>query len=118
MLQSIQRDPLAGIRNERSEALGPGHDTQAAMHLGAVDGLALHGVSAPGGLDADQIERALVLAVTATLHPTRKQVRKIQGGSMKFWSGFSFQLTSTSYPQREFVPAPPVSDRWKALEPY
>lgn len=75
-LQSIQRDLLAGIRNELSEALGPGHDTQAAMLLGAVDGLALHAVSAPGGLDADQLERALVLAVTAALAPTRKQIRK------------------------------------------
>ncbi|PBC39643.1 TetR family transcriptional regulator [Rhodococcus sp. ACS1] len=75
-LQSIQRDLLTGIRNELSEALGPGHDTQAAMLLGAVDGLALHAISAPGGLDADQLERALAVAVTAALHPTRKKVRK------------------------------------------
>ena len=44
---------------------------------GAVDGLALHAVSAPGGLDADQLERALGVAVDAALRPTGvKRVRK------------------------------------------
>ena len=47
------------------------------MLLGAADGLALHAVSAPGGLDADQLERALGVAVDAALRPTGvKGVRK------------------------------------------
>lgn len=76
-LQAIQRDLLASIRTELAEVLGPGHDSQAAMLLGAVDGLALHAVSAPAGLDADQLERALGVAVDAALRPTGgRRVRK------------------------------------------
>ncbi|HEY5854544.1 MAG TPA: TetR/AcrR family transcriptional regulator [Aldersonia sp.] len=68
-LQAIQHDLLAGIRSELVDVLGPGHEAHAAMLLAAVDGLALHAISAPGGLDPGDLEAALGVAVDAALRP-------------------------------------------------
>lgn len=66
-LQAVQAELLTAIRAEIAEGLGPGSRPRAALLLAAVDGLALHEVSAPGSLGPRALRRALDLAVADAL---------------------------------------------------
>jgi AcrR family transcriptional regulator len=68
-LQAIQRPLLERIRAEIAEVLGAGEGAceRSVALLALVDGLALHEVSAPGGLEPHALERALRLGVRAAL---------------------------------------------------
>jgi hypothetical protein len=68
-LQRIQADLLTTIRGELVERLGPRSETRATVLLAAVDGLALHEISAPGTLTPSDITAALELAIDAALWP-------------------------------------------------
>ena len=68
-LQEIQRPMLLEIRSEIAERLGEGGEVQAALLLALVDGLALHEVSAPGGMPAEALETVLGTAVAAAVEP-------------------------------------------------
>jgi AcrR family transcriptional regulator len=70
-LQEIQRPMLQEIRNEIAERFGDGGEVQAALLLALVDGLALHEVSAPGGVPAEALETVLATAVEAAVDPRR-----------------------------------------------
>ena len=66
-LQQIQADLLTTIRLELVERLGAHSETRATVLLAAVDGLALHVISAPGTLTPSAITGALELAIDAAL---------------------------------------------------
>jgi AcrR family transcriptional regulator len=70
-LQAVQAELLTAIRAEIAEGLGSGSRPRAALLLAAVDGLALHEVSAPGSLGPRALRRALDLAVADALTPPR-----------------------------------------------
>lgn len=68
--QAIQRELLAGIRRELVDVLGAGREAEAVMLLAAVDGLAMHELSAPGGLGPAAMIAALDVAIDAACGET------------------------------------------------